>query len=192
MNDNEIKFLQYVNNSNNALVRKFNLLLNQKVLTQLSRGMLTELFENYRDTLEPKFNVKAVCMQCANSLFNIVKGIAMKYFELQAKWEQEIKDDELSVERIDEIYIQNNLKNEEILLIKNHILDVINNTKNDENITAFETIYNENTLELSTVSNTLEVFTEEKKETFVKPVVHKKTDNTTPLLNKNNKKNNKR
>lgn len=228
--DNEIKFLQFVNNSSNAYVRKFNLIVKQKVLTQLSRSMLTELFVNYRDNIDNKFNVNAVCMQCANSLFNIVLNISKKYFELQAKWEIQLQEELQTIyaqeDAEEEQRLSNLLNNDEhkIALYKSRnifnkeyventnemdtekfieIFDEINEKDLElsiQNINDFYTtsklknkeILLENNIVTPSVIETPEVVTEEKIDEFIKPKVHKKTDNTTPLLNKNKKKTNKR
>lgn len=100
MKENELKFIELVEASNSNFVIKLERVIKSQVLSQLSRPMLSELFGYWKENIDERFNTKAVCMQCANSLFNIVKSIAKKYFELK-----EIQKNELILKQ----EVENNL-----------------------------------------------------------------------------------
>lgn len=93
MKENELKFIELVEASNANFVIKLERALKTQVLSQLSRQMLLELFTYYKDYVDQSFNPKAVCMQCAASLFNVTKRVAHKYFELK-----DIQNNELKLE----------------------------------------------------------------------------------------------
>lgn len=139
MKENELKFIELVEASNSNFVIKLERVIKSQVLSQLSRPMLNELFGYWKENIDERFNTKAVCMQCANSLFNIVKSIAKKYFELkeiqknELKLEEEIqinlldysnKNNENVTEEIPEV-IENNLIEEEIVFEKNKIIEPV-------------------------------------------------------------------
>ena len=118
MKENELKFIELVEASNSNFVIKLERVIKSQVLSQLSRPMLSELFGYWKENIDERFNTKAVCMNCANSLFNIVKSIAKKYFELK-----EIQKNELNIEEEIEINLLDySNKNEEIL--KNNFIDI--------------------------------------------------------------------
>ena len=94
MKENELKFIELVEASNSNFVIKLERVIKSQVLSQLSRPMLSELFGYWKENIDERFNTKAVCMQCANSLFNIVKSIAKKYFELKEIQKNELKSEE--------------------------------------------------------------------------------------------------
>ena len=107
MKENELKFIELVEASNANFVIKLERILKSQVLSQLSRPMLNELFSYWKDNIDEKFNTKAVCMQCAASLFNICKSIAIKYFELKEIQKNELKQEEEN-ENINVEPIENN------------------------------------------------------------------------------------
>ena len=178
MKENELKFIELVEASNANFVIKLERILKSQVLSQLSRPMLNELFSYWKDNIDEKFNTKAVCMQCAASLFNICKSIAIKYFELK-----EIQKNEL--ELVTEV-IDSKLVEEPIVTEKNEIVDVESVEKNEiinvepiENneeksfILSGETIFDSNT-GLITVTTDLipvennEIITQEVEEKLTK------------------------
>lgn len=128
MKENELKFIELVEASNANFVIKLERILKSQVLSQLSRPMLNELFSYWKDNIDEKFNTKAVCMQCAASLFNICKSIAIKYFELkeiqknELKQEEEIQKNEL--ELVTEV-IDSKLVEEPIVTEKNEIVEPV-------------------------------------------------------------------
>ena len=167
MKENELKFIELVEASNANFVIKLERILKSQVLSQLSRPMLNELFSYWKDNIDEKFNTKAVCMQCAASLFNICKSIAIKYFELK-----EIQKNEL--ELVTEV-IDSKLVEEPIVTEKNEIINVepIENNEEKSFILSGETIFDSNT-GLITVTTDLipvennEIITQEVEEKLTK------------------------
>lgn len=101
MKENELKFIELVDNSSSNFTVKLERVLKSQVLSQLSRPMLNELFGYWKDNIDEKFNTKAICMQCAASLFNITKRIAHKYFELKEIQKNELISQEENLNLLD-------------------------------------------------------------------------------------------
>lgn len=81
MTPNELQFIESIQNSKYEFEKKLNYVLKHKVVMQLSKNMIDELFDIYL-LIAPKFNKKAVCMTCNNSTFAVLYQIATKYFDL--------------------------------------------------------------------------------------------------------------
>lgn len=81
MTPNELQFIESIQTSKYEFEKKLNYVLKHKVVMQLSKNMIDELFDIYL-LIAPKFNKKAVCMTCNNSTFAVLYQIANKYFEL--------------------------------------------------------------------------------------------------------------
>lgn len=101
MKENELKFIELVDNSSSNFTVKLERVLKSQVLSQLSRPMLNELFTYWKDYIDNSFNPKAVCMQCAASLFNVTKRIAHKYFELREIQKNELIAQEENLNLLD-------------------------------------------------------------------------------------------
>lgn len=101
MKENELKFIELVDGSSSNFTVKLERVLKSQVLSQLSRPMLNELFTYWKDYIDNSFNPKAVCMQCAASLFNITKRIAHKYFELREIQKNELISQEENLNLLD-------------------------------------------------------------------------------------------
>lgn len=80
MTPNELQFIESIQTSKYEFEKKLNYVLKHKVVMQLSKNMIDELFDIYL-LIAPKFNKKAVCMTCNNSTFAVLYQIATKYFE---------------------------------------------------------------------------------------------------------------
>lgn len=80
MTPNELQFIESIQTSKYEFEKKLTYILKHKVVMQLSRNMIDELFDIYL-LIAPKFNKKAVCMTCNNSTFAVLYQIANKYFE---------------------------------------------------------------------------------------------------------------
>lgn len=152
MKENELKFIEFVENSSNNYVPKFERIFKSQVLSQLSRHMINELLDNWKLNIDNRFNAKAVCLNCAASMYNLVRNIAKKYFDLKELQKNELKQEE----EIEINLLDYSNKKEEI------ILDL--DEKNYENlILSGETIFDENTREMIVVSELTTRVTEEKK-----------------------------
>lgn len=80
MTPNELQFIESIQTSKYEFEKKLTYILKHKVVMQLSRNMIDELFDIYL-LIAPKFNKKAVCMTCNNSTFAVLYQIATKYFD---------------------------------------------------------------------------------------------------------------
>ena len=80
MTPNELQFIESIQTSKYEFEKKLTYILKHKVVMQLSRNMIDELFDIYL-LIAPNFNKKAVCMTCNNSTFAVLYQIATKYFE---------------------------------------------------------------------------------------------------------------